>query len=222
MRVLLAEDDHLLGDALVAGLSQAGFVVDWVSDGLAAEAALNVPPAEGYAALVLDLGLPGKDGIDVLTRLRQQGRVLPVLILTARDAIESRVLGLDSGADDYVLKPFDMGELAARLRALVRRAAGSAAPTLEADGIVLDPAARTVSVDGAPVELAAKEFAVLQVLMSHAGRVLSRSQIEERLYDWSTEIGSNTVEVYIHHLRKKLGRDCIRSIRGVGYLIRKG
>ena len=221
MRLLIVEDDRLLGDAIQAGLTQAGFAVDWVCDGMAAENALAGQLASDYAAMVLDLGLPRRDGLSVLKGIRQRGSTLPVLILTARDTIEDRILGLDSGADDYLLKPFDMGELLARLRALIRRAEGKATPRLEVSGIVLDPAAHTVSVDGSPIDLTAKEFALLHTLMLNAGRVLSRQQLEQHLYSWNDETGSNTIEVYVHHLRRKLGRDLIRNIRGIGYLIEK-
>ncbi len=221
MRLLIVEDDRLLGDAIQAGLTQAGFAVDWVCDGLAAENALAGQLASDYAAMVLDLGLPRRDGLTVLKGIRQRGSALPVLILTARDTIEDRILGLDSGADDYLLKPFDMGELLARLRALIRRAEGKATPRLEVSGIVLDPAAHTVSVDGTPIDLTAKEFALLHTLMLNAGRVLSRQQLEQHLYSWNDETGSNTIEVYVHHLRRKLGRDLIRNMRGIGYLIEK-
>ncbi|HJW24950.1 MAG TPA: response regulator [Rhodocyclaceae bacterium] len=221
MRLLLVEDDRLLGDALEAGLSQAGFAVDWVTDGLAADHALAGPQAGDYAAVVLDLGLPRRDGLTVLKGLRQRGSNLPVLVLTARDTVEDRIVGLDSGADDYVLKPFDLGELAARLRALIRRAEGKPSPVIEVAGVALDPAAHTVTVDGKPVDLAAKEFALLHALLLNAGRVLSRSQLEQHIYSWNDETGSNTIEVYIHHLRRKLGRDLIRNIRGVGYLVQK-
>ncbi|HMV01296.1 MAG TPA: winged helix-turn-helix domain-containing protein [Rhodocyclaceae bacterium] len=221
MRLLIVEDDPLLGDALQAGMTQSGFAVDWVTDGVAAEAALAGELAARYEAVVLDLGLPRRDGLTVLRGLRSRGCRLPVLVLTARDAVEDRIAGLDSGADDYCLKPFDMGELAARLRALIRRSEGQPTPVLEASGVRLDPASHAVSVDGQSVELAAKEFALLHALLLNAGRVLSRSQLEERLYSWNDETGSNTVEVYIHHLRRKLGKDLIRTIRGVGYLVRK-
>jgi DNA-binding response OmpR family regulator len=221
MRLLVVEDDRLLGDALQAGLTQAGYAVDWVRDGAAATEALADGTLHGYAAAVLDLGLPKRDGIEVLRGLRRRGSVLPVLILTARDTVEDRIGGLDAGADDYLVKPFDMGELAARLRALIRRAEGRPAPVIECQGVALDPAAHTVTVDGAPVELSAKEFALLRVLMLNAGRVLSRGQLEQQLYNWDDETGSNTVEVYVHHLRRKLGRELIRTIRGVGYLVGK-
>lgn len=222
MRLLIVEDDRLLGDAIQAGLSHEGFAVDWVTDGLSAETALMVPGANQYAAMVLDLGLPRRDGLAVLDGLRRRGSALPVLILTARDTVEDRILGLDTGADDYLLKPFDMGELAARLRALIRRSEGKAAPRIALNGVVLDPAAHTVSVDDSPVELTAKEFALLHVLLLNAGRVMSRQQLEQHIYNWNDEAGSNTVEVYIHHLRRKLGRDLIRNMRGIGYFVDKG
>jgi two-component system OmpR family response regulator/two-component system response regulator QseB len=214
MRILLAEDDPLLGDGLRAGLRQLGFQVDWVRDGVAAERELR---AETYAAAVLDLGLPRKDGLDVLAAVRQAGLTLPVLVLTARDAVPDRIRGLDLGADDYVIKPVDLHELAARLRALVRRAHGQPRECLSVRGVVLDPAARTVQLDGADVLLSTREFDLLQVLMLNAGRVLTREQIEQHLYSWGQEVDSNTVEVHIHHLRRKLGSELIRTVRGVGY-----
>jgi len=216
MRILVVEDDPLLGDALQAGLKQAGQATDWVRDGVAALHALD---AEPYAAVVLDLGLPRLSGMDVLRRLRSQANPIPVLILTARDTIEDRIQGLDTGADDYLIKPFDMGELNARLRALVRRASGAPTPVLHAAGIELDPATHRVTWRGEPVDLSAREFSVLHALMLHAGRTLSRAQIEEQLYAWGEEIESNVVEVHIHHLRRKLSPDLIRTVRGVGYLL---
>ncbi|MBI5861580.1 MAG: response regulator [Rhodocyclales bacterium] len=218
MRILLAEDDALLGDAIHVGLKQAGYAVDWATDGVAAEAALA---GEDYAAAVLDLGLPRKDGITVLAQLRAKGNALPVLILTARDTVDDRIRGLDAGADDYLVKPFDMSELQARLRALLRRAAGAPAPLLEAAGITLDPATRRVTKDGGEVELSAREYALLHALMQHPGRAFSRAQLEEQLYAWGDEIGSNAVEVFIHHLRRKLGSETIRNLRGIGYVIPK-
>lgn len=216
MRILLVEDDALLGDAIAAGLKQAGHAIDWVRDGIAAETALA---AEDYAAVVLDLGLPRKDGLEVLRGLRTKKRSLPVLILTARDTVDDRIKGLDAGADDYLVKPFDLGELNARLRALLRRAGGQPAPVLTASGIALDPATRAVSFQGKPVDLAAKEYALLLALMQQPGRALSRAQLEQHLYAWGEEIGSNAVEVYIHHLRKKLDPEAIRTLRGIGYVI---
>ena len=218
MRILVVEDDRLLGNALQASLKQAGFAPDWAVDGERAE---NMLADTGYAAMVLDLGLPKRSGLQVLARLRGKGEKLPVLILTARDTVEDRIAGLDQGADEYLVKPCNLGELAARLRALIRRAEGKPQPVLALSGVVLDLAAHRVTVDGQPVELGAKEFALLNVLMLNVGRVLSRTQLEEQLYSWADETGSNTVEVYIHHLRKKLGRDIIKTIRGVGYLMQK-
>jgi two-component system OmpR family response regulator/two-component system response regulator QseB len=218
VRVLLVEDDALLGDALQAGLKQAGHAADWVRDGVAAETAAL---SEDYAALVLDLGLPRKSGLDVLRRLRSAGKTTPVLILTARDTVEDRIAGLDAGADDYLVKPFDMGELHARLRALLRRAGGQASPVICAAGITLDPAAHRVECAGADIELSAREFALLHALMQNAGRALSRAQLEQHLYAWGEEVGSNAVEVFIHHLRKKLGAERIHTLRGIGYVIPK-
>lgn len=220
MRILVVEDDALLGDAIQAGLKQSGYAVDWLRDGVAANQALSTEP---YAALVLDWGLPRLSGIEVLRRLRRlRGRkaAIPVILLTARDTVNDRIEGLDSGADDYLIKPFDMGELVARLRALVRRASGSATPFLKAGEAELDPAGHEVTYQGKPVDLSAKEFAVLHALMLSQGKVLSRAQLEEKLYAWGEEVESNAVEVYIHHLRRKLSPTLIETIRGVGYLIR--
>ncbi len=216
MRVLLVEDDALLGGGLRAGLRQAGFEIDWVRDG--ADAA-HAAETESFAAIVLDLGLPDMDGRAVLRRLRARGSKTPILILTARDAVPDRVTGLDAGADDYVVKPVDLAELAARLRALVRRAGGEAAPTLRRGDLELDPAAHRVVFRGRTVDLSTREFALLHELMLNAGRVLSREQLEERLYSWGREIESNAVEVHVHHLRRKLSPRLIRTIRGVGYLM---
>lgn len=218
MRILLVEDDRLLGDGIVAGLKQRGFALDWSQDGAAADAALRT---EEYAAVVLDLGLPKLSGLEVLRRLRARGNATPVLILTARDAVEDRVKGLDSGADDYLLKPFDLDELAARLRALLRRAHGAPAPTLELNAVTLNPATREVQFHNAPVDLSAREFDLLQEFMLHAGQVLSREKLEQQLYAWGDEIGSNAIEVHIHHLRRKLAPDLIRTVRGVGYVMPK-
>lgn len=218
MRILLAEDDPLLGDGLRAGLRQHGFQVDWVRDGAAAERELR---AEPYAAAVLDLGLPLMDGLAVLASVRRAGVSLPVLVLTARDTVPDRVRGLDGGADDYVVKPVDLDELAARLRALVRRSHGQPQEQLAAQGVVLDPAARTVAQAGAAVALSAREFDLLHVLMLNAGRVLSRDQIEQHLYSWGQEVDSNAVEVHVHNLRRKLGPALIHTVRGVGYTLRR-
>jgi two-component system OmpR family response regulator/two-component system response regulator QseB len=216
MRILLAEDDPLLGDGLRAGLRQQGFQVDWVRDGEAAQRELR---AEPYAAAVLDLGLPLKDGLAVLADARSAGLTLPVLVLTARDAVRDRIRGLDLGADDYVLKPVDLGELAARLRALVRRAHGQPQEQLHAHGVVLDPACRSATRNGAAVTLSAREFDLLHALMLNVGRVLSREQLEQHLYSWGQEVESNTIEVHVHHLRRKLGSGLIQTVRGVGYVL---
>jgi two-component system, OmpR family, response regulator len=216
MRILVVEDDSLLGDGIKAGLVQAGFAVDWVRDGVAGKLALET---ETHAALVLDLGLPRLDGLDLLRCLRAQGDRMPVLILTARDAIEDRVKGLDSGADDYMVKPFDLHELAARLRALIRRSAGEATPVLRVGDIELDPAARRVQFRGRPLDLQPREYALLHAFMLNAGKVLTREQLSERLYAWGDEVGSNAIDVHIHHLRRKLASELIRTVRGVGYLM---
>lgn len=216
MRILVVEDDSLLGDALKTGLGQRAFDADWVKDGVAAELALRT---ESFAAVVLDLGLPRLDGIALLRKERARGSRIPILVLTARDAIDDRVRGLDSGADDYIVKPVDLDELAARLRALVRRSRGEAAPALQAGELRLDPAARSVTYRGKPIELKAKEFNLLQELLLNAGRVLSRQQLEQRLYAWGEEVESNAIEVHVHHLRRKLSPDLIRTVRGVGYLL---
>ena len=216
MRILLAEDDLLLGDALRAGLRQRGFQVDWVRDGSAAERELR---DEAHAAAVLDLGLPRLDGFDVLSKVRAAGVRLPVLVLTARDAVPDRITGLNRGADDYVLKPVDLDELAARLRALVRRAHGQPQEHLAAHDVQMDPAARRVLRGGEAVALSQREFDLLHVLMLNAGRVLSREQIEHQLYGWGREVESNSVEVHVHHLRRKLGPALIQTVRGVGYLL---
>jgi DNA-binding response OmpR family regulator len=214
--VLLAEDDTLLGDALRAGLRQRGFLIDWVRDGIAAERELLREP---YAAVVLDLGLPMQDGLDVLAAVRARKLATPVLVLTARDTVPDRVRGLDLGADDYVVKPVDLDELAARLRALVRRAHGQVQELLQIGSLVLDPAARGVTLDGDRVSLSTREFDLLHALMLNAGRVLSRDQLEQRLYSWGEEIDSNAIEVHIHHLRRKLRPGLINTVRGVGYVL---
>ncbi len=218
MRVLVVEDDPLLGDALRVGLGQRGFSADWVRDG---RAGLAAAASEAFAAVVLDLGLPELSGIELLKRLRSARNAVPVLVLTARDAVADRIAGLDAGADDYLVKPVDLGELAARLRALVRRAAGRAAPVLEVGPLHLDPAAHLVTFRGARVDLSAREFALLHELARVAGRVLSKEQIAERVYGWGEEVGSNAVEVHVHHLRRKLAPEVIVTVRGVGYLIPK-
>ena len=216
MHILLAEDDPLLGDGLRAGLRQLGFQVDWVQSGDAAERELR---AQDYAAAVLDLGLPRKDGMDVLAAIRAAGLATPVLVLTARDAVPDRIRGLDSGADDYVVKPVDLHELAARLRALVRRAHVQPRDRLRAGDVELDPAARTVRKAGAPVALSTREFDLLHALMLNTNRVLTREQLEQHLYSWGQEVESNAVEVHVHNLRRKLGSTLIQTIRGVGYVL---
>jgi two-component system OmpR family response regulator/two-component system response regulator QseB len=216
MRILLAEDDLLLGDGLRAGLGQLGFQVDWVRDGHAAERELR---AGDYAAAVLDLGLPLQSGLQVVEAVRASRLGTPILVLTARDTVPERIRGLNLGADDYMVKPADLNEIAARLRALVRRAHGQPQELLRANGVVLDPAARTVTLEGQAVALSTREFDLLQVLMLSAGRVLSRQQLEQRLYSWGLEVESNAVEVHIHHLRRKLRPELIQTIRGVGYTL---
>ncbi len=214
MRILLVEDDAILGDGILAGLKLAEHAVDWVRDGEAPRLALL---DHSYEACVLDLGLPKRDGITVLKELRGRGNRLPVLILTARDSSADKIAGLDAGADDYLTKPFDLAELLARLRALVRRAAGEARPTLEHGGVVLDPASRQVTLNGLGVALSAREYALLDDLLRHKNHIRTRAQLEESIYAWGEETGSNTVEVFVHHLRKKFGADFIRTVRGLGY-----
>ncbi len=216
VRILLVEDDPLLGDGIRAGLRQQAFQVDWVRDGEAAQRELRGQP---YAAAILDLGLPRMDGIDVLRSVRSAGVKLPILVLTARDAVPDRIHGLDIGADDYVVKPIDLHELGARLRALVRRSHGRPCERLQAPDVVLDPASRLVYRAGVPVPMSPREFDLLHVLMLNAGRVLSREQIEQHLYSWGQEVESNAVEVHVHRLRSKLGGELIRTVRGVGYVL---
>lgn len=216
MRILLVEDDALLGDGLRAGLMLDGYGVDWARDGEAARLAWL---AEDYDACVLDLGLPRRDGLAVLKEVRAHGKRTPVLILTARDTTADKVAGLDAGADDYLLKPFELAELHARLRALLRRASGAAAPLLRHGDLALDPAARRVTLAGATITLSAREYALLHDLITHPGHIRSRQELEGGLYAWGEEVESNTVEVYIHHLRKKIGADMIRTVRGLGYVL---
>ena len=218
MRLLLIEDDLILGQGIQAGLKQAQYTVDWFVEGQTGEQALLT---ESYDALVLDLTLPKKSGLTILKALRDRGAQLPVLILTARDTLADKVLGLDSGADDYLVKPFDLDELTARLRALLRRHSGRASATLNYGDLCLDPATHTLTQAGQPVELSPREFAILQQLLENPGRVLSRACLEASLYGWDRFIESNAVEVHIHHLRKKLGKHLIHTIRGVGYRIAK-
>ena len=218
MRILIVEDDALLGDGLQAGLTHLGFAPDWVRDG---DQALQALQTEEYAAAVLDLGLPRRDGLSVLKDLRASGRNVPVLILTARDAKQDKLTGFDCGADDYLVKPVDLDELAARLRALTRRAAGRASTALRIGNLEFDPAARRAHLNGAAVELSAREMAILETLMENAGRVVSRAQLEAAIYGWGEGVESNAVEVHIHHLRRKLGCELIKTLRGVGYLVER-
>jgi DNA-binding response OmpR family regulator len=216
MRLLLVEDDAMIGESLHEALVSENYAVDWVRDGRSAELALDNGV---YDLLLLDLGLPKKQGLQVLSEYRQRGGMLPVLIITARDATADRVSGLDAGADDYLVKPFDLDELFARVRALLRRQAGRAQPVIAYGGVTLNPASREVFLNGNVLNLSAREFALLQALLDPPERVLSLAELEEKLYGWDQEIGSNAVEVYIHHLRKKLGTDFIRNVRGVGYKV---
>jgi two-component system OmpR family response regulator/two-component system response regulator QseB len=222
MRLLLVEDDRMIGSSLRQALKLEGHAVDWVYDGQAGAASLA---SERFDLVLLDLGLPPKgayaSGLDVLRELRARNDDTPVIVLTARDALEDRVVGLDAGADDYLVKPFELDELNARMRAVTRRHAGRAAPRLEHEGITLDPATRQVTKDGEPVLLSAREFALLEALMQRPGAILSRAQLEDRVYGWGEEIESNAVSVYIHQLRRKLGADFIRTMRGVGYFVGK-
>jgi DNA-binding response OmpR family regulator len=216
MRILLAEDDLQLGEGLSLGLKELGHTVDWVQDGAAVQQALD---SESLDVLILDLGLPQVDGLAILKQLRVSKRDLPVLVLTARDTLESRIEGLDLGADDYVVKPFDLLEVNARLRAITRRREGRAAPLIEHGALILNPASREVTLDGQPVALSSYEYRVLETLVTNSGRILSRQFLEESLYGWDEGVESNALEVYIHHLRKKLGKRLIKTVRGVGYSI---
>jgi two-component system response regulator QseB len=217
MRVLLAEDDVDLGSGITAGLQKLGFTVDWVQDGVAAEMAGQ--DAENIDIMVLDLGLPRLDGIEVLKKLRSNNSELPVLVLTARDAIEDRITGLDTGADDYLVKPFDLHELAARLRAIIRRRSGRSTTSIEHGKLSVDTASRTVTLDNQVIPLSMQEFSILEYLLNNRGQVLGKQQIEANLYGWNEGVESNAVEVHIHHLRKKLGKELIRTYRGLGYSI---
>jgi two-component system response regulator QseB len=216
MRILIVEDDPLLGEALAAGLRQLGHAVDWWRDGAAADAALALAR---YDAVVLDLGLPGRDGMSWLARWRAREATLPVLVLTARDAVEHRIAGLDAGADDYLVKPIGIDELAARLRALVRRSSGRASARWQHGALEYDPASRQVRWKGEPVELTARELALLEALLQQPGRILSKAQLQEKVYDWASELESNTLEVYVHHLRRKIDPAIVRTVRGVGYAL---
>ena len=216
MRLLLVEDDPMIGASVQSGLRLEGYTVDWVRDGAAADLAV----ANGvYELILLDLGLPRKSGLDLLAGLRKKGHAMPVLVITARDSVADRVKGLDAGADDYLVKPFDLDELSARIRALLRRQAGRASLVIEHGALSLNPATHEVVLNGVPVNLSAREFALLHALLEQPGVPLSRAQLEERLYGWDEEVESNTVEVYIHALRRKLGAEWIRNVRGVGYLV---
>jgi two-component system response regulator QseB len=216
MRLLLVEDDVMVGEAVRTGLRQDGFAVDWVTDGEQAQTALSL---EAYEIVLLDLGLPKKDGLRVLKSLRSSGNRIPVMILTARDALSDRVSGLDAGADDYLIKPFDLEELSARIRALLRRQSGRADPLLRAGAVTINPALHEVLLNGEQVHLSNREFALLRALMDRPGSVLSRAQLEEKLYGWNDSVESNSIEVHIHALRKKLGSELIKNVRGVGYRI---
>jgi two-component system response regulator QseB len=216
VRLLLIEDDVALGEGIHQALVREGYTVDWLQDG---SSALHALLSETFDAVVLDLGLPRMDGLEVLRRLRDSGATVPVLILTARDATEDRIAGLDAGADDYLIKPFDLAELKARLRALLRRSAGRARVVIEHAGICLDPSTQHVSYHGQTVLLTPKEYQLLHELLSPPGRVMTRDQLMQLLYGWNEEAESNTLEVHIHHLRKKFSSELIRTIRGVGYLV---
>jgi len=214
MRILLVEDDPMIGESVVSGLAGEGHAVDWVRDGAAVDTAVATTP---YALVLLDLGLPKRDGIEVLKGLRARKLDLPVLVMTARDTVRDRVAGLDAGADDYLVKPFDLDELSARVRALLRRAAGRAEPLIERGALVLNPATHEVRWHGEALEVSGREFTLLTALAERAGAVVSRAQLEEKLYGWNESIGSNAVEVHVHNLRRKLGEDAIRTVRGLGY-----
>ncbi|RPH66383.1 MAG: DNA-binding response regulator [Burkholderiales bacterium] len=218
MRVLLVEDDRMIGQAVQTALRQDGYAVDWVRDAESADTALSTA---SFDLVLLDLGLPGRDGVSLLRTLRGRHDATPVLIVTARDDVQDRVGGLDAGGDDYLVKPFDLDELGARVRALLRRSAGRGESVFEHRGVRIDPATREVSRDGEPVPLSPREFAVLEALMLRPGAVLSRTQLEDRLYGWGESVESNAVEVYIHGLRRKLGHDFIQNVRGVGYFVPK-
>jgi DNA-binding response OmpR family regulator len=216
MRILLVEDDPMIGDSVRTSLRHDGYAVDWVRNGRLADTALS---SERFDLVLLDLGLPGEDGITVMRRLRAQKNTTPVIVITARDSVEDRIRGLDAGADDYVVKPFDLDELAARIRSALRRSAGHPEPEIEILGVRINPATKEVTRDGQPVVLSAREYAIVEALMLRPGIILSRAQLEQRMYGWGEEIESNTVEVYIHSVRRKLGTDFIRNVRGVGYFI---
>ena len=216
MRVLVVEDDAMIGAAVQRGLRQEGYAVDWTQDGQAAFLALK----DGkYDLVVLDLGLPRKSGLELLNEIRREKNLVPVLIITARDGVSDRVSGLDAGADDYLVKPFDLDELAARVRALLRRRGGRANPVIEVGALRMDPATHAVWLRDQLIDLSAREFALLRILLEQPGQPVSRAELEERLYGWEEEVGSNAVEVHIHALRRKLGAEWIRNLRGVGWLV---
>ncbi len=219
MRVLLVEDDRMIGAAVEQALKDASYAVDWVRDG---QTAITTLANQAYGAVLLDLGLPQKDGIEVLRFVRASENTVPVLIITARDTLEDRIGGLDTGADDYVLKPFEMGELLARMRAVIRRQGGVAGSVLSNGVISLDPATKEVSVGGKPSRLSNREFSLLRALLVRPGAILSRADLEDRIYGWNEEVESNAVEFLIHALRKKLGSDAIKNIRGMGWMVEKG
>lgn len=214
MRILLVEDDEMVGEALRAALRQQGLAADWVRDG---ETAIAVTATEAFDAVLLDLGLPRRSGLEVLRAMRAHANTAPVIVLTARDALADKVAGLDAGADDYLVKPFELDELLARLRAVHRRQAGRAEPVLQVADLRLDPATREVSRGGRPILLSAREFAVLQALLERPGAIVSRAQLEDRLYGWGEELESNAISVYMHQLRRKLGDDLLHTVRGLGY-----
>jgi two-component system response regulator QseB len=218
MRVLVVEDDRMIAKGLHTALRQDGYAVDGVSDGRSASEALR---GSKFDLVLLDLGLPERDGLEVLRDLRRRGDATPVIIVTARDDIQNRIEGLDAGADDYIVKPFDLDEVAARMRSVLRRAAGRGDPCIRHRGISLNPVTHSVERDGEPVVLSAHEFAVLEALLQRPGAVLSRAQLEDRLYGWGDSVESNAIEVYVHGLRRKLGSDAIRTLRGVGYFVPK-
>ncbi|PKB86330.1 DNA-binding response regulator [Ewingella americana] len=216
MRILLIEDDSMIGDGIKAGLGKLGFTLDWFTDGEMGRAALDSAP---YDAVILDLSLPGMDGMQLLREWRRDGKDTPVLILTARDALEQRVSGLQAGADDYLCKPFALVEVAARLQALIRRRHGQITPTITHGNLHFNPAARSATLNGEAVVLTQREISVMELFLNNKGRVLPRPLIQEKLYSWDDEVSSNAVEVHIHHLRKKLGNGFIRTVHGVGYTL---
>jgi two-component system response regulator QseB len=218
MRILVVEDDRMIAKGLERALRQQGYTVDGVADGRSAAEALRT---ERFDLVLLDLGLPGRDGIEVLRELRGRGDATPVIIVTARDDVQNRIAGLDAGADDYIVKPFDLDEVAARMRSVLRRVAGRGDPRIRHRGIALDPVTHEVERDGEPVVLSAHEFSVLEALLQRPGSVLSRAQLEDRIYGWGGSVESNAIEVYVHGLRRKLGSDVIRTLRGVGYFVPK-